>query len=637
MPVADMRLRSAVRAAALALLALLPAASARAAAPGTPVVTVFAADAQTAVWNWTLTANTTGFRVLSSTGGGNISGDLPASATSFFVTGLSTNTSRAVTIEAFGPGGTADSALTTSFSAAATPSGSRLLGTNVDAVSLSWGVMGNPAGTVYDIYWSSAGGTPVVVATAPAVVAGSASATVPGLPGGFTINLQVLAVNGAGQKSAFDVALSTTIPALSGQPVISSATFANGVSSITWFWSGGVGNTGGYQLFSASGGAVSPVLSSTTFSYTQTGLTTNTSYQNYVTAYAVPASTNSTPYARYTLAAQTSGLTAITQNNEFEALTWSPNTNPAYTNYNVLWWTSVTSTVTFSTGTNAATAGVLPAGGTVYFTVQALNGEGIPAAYDATLFTGPPFTYFAVGVTTVAPNFSGTLTFAIPTGAIYLTISSGTFASQTSLSVMTPAVVPGYGPRLAPVAGLPSLMPGNQAGINFQITALDPFGTPQQPRFPIAVRIDPVPAAVAGANAATLSLARYDTAFNQWVPLITQRSAGELASLTEHLTQFAVLAVASPTDLSQITVGPNPLRPDANPGTPFTFRNLPQNTRVRVFTYVGEKLADLTADASGLLTWDGRNARGSLVASGVYIAVIEGAGAKKTMRLAVER
>src|SRR5262249_37664168 len=153
---------------------------------------------------------------------------------------------------------------------------------------------------------------------------GSASATVPGLPGGFTINFQVLAVNGAGQQSAFDVLLSTTLPALGGQPAISSATFADGVSSITWFWSGGGGVTG-YQLFTASGGAVSPVLSSTTFSFTQTGLTANTSYQNYVAAYAVPVSTNSPPFARYTLAAQTGGLTALGLVNEAEALSWNAN------------------------------------------------------------------------------------------------------------------------------------------------------------------------------------------------------------------------------------------------------------------------------------------------------------------------
>jgi len=619
------------RTAALLAFAGLLASAARAAAPGTPVVTVSAPDARTAQWSWGLTGNTTGYRVLSSTGGGNISGDLPASATSFALTGLSTNTAAAVTIEAFGPGGAADSALTTAFSAAAAPSGSRLLGTNVNSVSLSWGVQGNPAGTVYDVYWSSAGGTPVVMSTTPSVVAGSASATVPDLPGGFTIAFQVLAVNGSGAQSAFDAALSTTIPTLAGQPALSSATFAAGVSSITWFWSGGVGVTG-YQLFSASGGAISPVLSSTTFGFTQTGLTTNTSYQSYVTAYAVPTSTNSAPLARYTLAAQTTGLATLGLNNAFEALSWSPNGNPAYTNYNVLWWTGVTSTVTFSTQAAAATAGVLPAGGTVYFTVQALNGENIPAAYDQTLFTAVPSTYFAVGVTTIPTSYSGVLAFAVPTGAITLRVSSGTFGTQAALSVYTPSSIPAASGRLTAVPGLPGL-----PGINFTITAVDSFGSPLQPLRPIAIAAHYVPAAVAGVDAGGLTLARYDTAHGAWVPLLTQRGGGELDALTEHLTQFAVLGVSAPTDFASITVGPNPLRPDVNPGTVFTFRGLPAGARARVFTYVGEKLADLTADASGLATWDGRNPGGALVGSGVYIAVIEGAGAKKTMRLAVER
>ena len=68
-----------------------------------------------------------------------------------------------------------------------------------------------------------------------------------------------------------------------------------------------------------------------------------------------------------------------------------------------------------------------------------------------------------------------------------------------------------------------------------------------------------------------------------------------------------------------------------------TFRNLPAGCRIRIFTYVGEKLVDMVADGSGVVAWNGRNHVGSLVASGVYIALIEGAGAKKTMRLAIER
>ncbi len=639
-----MRHRTALRAAALALLtALVGAARAHAVLPDVPTVIPSAITTGTVQWAWNLGANTTGYRVLSSTGGGNISGDLSASATYFALTGLSTNTAAAVTIEAFGAGGTADSALTTAYSAAAAPSGSMLLGTNNTAVSLSWQANGNPPGTTYEIFCSTSDGTPIVFSTTPALIValGSAAATVPALPSGFTVNFRVLALNKLGAQTAFDVTLSTYIPALGGQPTISSGTYALGISSIAWSWAPSTGALN-YQLFSASGGAVSPLLPPTQFTYIQTGLTTNTSYLNYVTAFStdsfgVPTSTNSAPFARYTLAAQTNGLTANALINEFESLSWNANGNPSYTNYNVSWWTHVTGTMTFSTNAVTATAGVLPAGGTVYFTVQAMNGEGLLAAYDQTLFTAVPSTYFAVGVTTIPPNFSGVLTFAVPTGPIYLSISSGTFPSQAALAIFTPTVIPATSGRMTFVPGVPALTSGIP-GINFTITATDPFGNPMQPLLPIAVRIDYLPAATAGVAAQNLVLARYDTVHSAWVPLITQRSGNaELAALTEHLTQFAVMSLTAPTDLSGMTVGPNPLRPALNPGQVFTFRNLPPDARIRVFTYVGEKVADVTADATGLASWDGRAARGGLVGSGVYIAVIEGGGTKKTMRLAIER
>jgi hypothetical protein len=103
------------------------------------------------------------------------------------------------------------------------------------------------------------------------------------------------------------------------------------------------------------------------------------------------------------------------------------------------------------------------------------------------------------------------------------------------------------------------------------------------------------------------------------------------------LALFAVLYLAPPTDLSEITVGPNPLRPTVFPGQLMVFRNLPAGASVRIYTYLGEKLADLTGDAAGIASWDGKNRRGSWVASGVYIVLVEGNGAKKTLRVAIER
>lgn len=99
---------------------------------------------------------------------------------------------------------------------------------------------------------------------------------------------------------------------------------------------------------------------------------------------------------------------------------------------------------------------------------------------------------------------------------------------------------------------------------------------------------------------------------------------------------LSVLAVPS-ADFSAITVGPNPLRPMLNPGQVMTFRNVPAGTRVRMFTYTGEKVVELADDGSGNVVWDGKNRLGSYVASGVYIVLFTGDGGKRTMRVAIER
>ncbi|MBI3563920.1 MAG: fibronectin type III domain-containing protein [Elusimicrobia bacterium] len=509
----------------------------------------------------------------------------------------------------------------------AQPTGTALLGTFGSQVVLSWAVNGNAGGTQYDVVWSSAGGTPVTFSTAPAVVGSSASATVPDLTGGYAYSFAVRA-----GTSAFDASVSTTVPVIAGQPVLSSGTYALGVSSIAWSWGATPGATG-YRLFDSAGNAVSALLPNTQFSFAQTGLTPNASAQCYLAAYAldgsaVQTSTNSGPFTRFTLAAQTNSLAVSALSSSFASLTWSANANSAATAYDVLWWTGVTSTVTFSTQAVSASAGVLPAGGTVYFTVRARNGEGLAADFDATLYAAVPSTYFAVGVTTIPPNFSGVLTFAVPTGPIRLRVSSGTFASQAALTVLTPdpALVPAASGRFAAL-GTP---------IAFSITATDPFGAAMQPQLPISIEMSYLPSVLGGVSPTNATIARYDAAHASWVPLLTQRGGSALSALTEHLTLFQVLGVGAASDLSGVTVGPNPLRPVLNPGQVFTFRALPAGSRVRVFTILGEKVADVAADQSGLATWDGRNPYGSLVGSGVYIAVLEGPG-KRAFRLAVER
>jgi hypothetical protein len=637
------------------LLASAVTGAATSRAQTAPTVTAAGLGVSSVTWTWFLAGSETGYRVLSTTAPGtNISGDfaaLPAGATnSFTLTGLSTNTLASVVVEAFGPGFVVDAPTSSVASLAAPPSGTMLLGTFNNTVSLSWLTNGNPPSVSYNINWTTSTGIGVLFSTSPFldVTDGSATATIGALPGGMTINFDVQAVNSSGVPTGFDVFVTTTIPTLSNQPTISSATFADGVSSITWYWNVSTGAIA-YQLFSATNGAVSPILSSSTLSYVQTGLSTNTAYTDYVYAFCVPTSTGSPPFTRTTLAAATTGLTLLGLSvppaagitSPSELLSWGANGNPVGTNYYVLWWTNLTSTVTVapSTGTTSTLVGGLYGGSTVYFTVQALNLEGIPAAYDATFFS-PGFavaqsTQFALGSQVVPVGFSGVVTFVVPnsagtgSGVVAVQIASGAFTTPVTLVVSTPAV----GSAFPAVGGAFSDL---SSPIHLTISALDAFGSPQQPRLPVILTVTYAPTNFPD-NGNLIDISRFDDVHGVWLPLATAKQGPSLVAATDHLSSFAVLDVAAAGSLASVTVGPNPLRPTLNPGAVMTFRNLPAYCRVRILTYVGELVWDAQADGAGVVAWNGRNHVGSFVASGVYLALIEGAGSKKIMRVAIER
>ena len=70
-----------------------------------------------------------------------------------------------------------------------------------------------------------------------------------------------------------------------------------------------------------------------------------------------------------------------------------------------------------------------------------------------------------------------------------------------------------------------------------------------------------------------------------------------------------------------MTIGPNILRTSSNPGQVMTFRHLPSGARVRIYTIRGELLFDASDDGTGNAAWNGKNAAGRQVASGVYVAL----------------
>ena len=61
------------------------------------------------------------------------------------------------------------------------------------------------------------------------------------------------------------------------------------------------------------------------------------------------------------------------------------------------------------------------------------------------------------------------------------------------------------------------------------------------------------------------------------------------------------------------------------------------NAKVRVYTLSGDKVWEGSAGTTGVVIWRGANKSGNLVASGVYLAVIDSSAGKKVLKIAVER
>ncbi|MBI4425885.1 MAG: T9SS type A sorting domain-containing protein [Elusimicrobia bacterium] len=100
-------------------------------------------------------------------------------------------------------------------------------------------------------------------------------------------------------------------------------------------------------------------------------------------------------------------------------------------------------------------------------------------------------------------------------------------------------------------------------------------------------------------------------------------------------------AFAAPIGLADVQVFPIPWKPgtgDAPFDAPFvTFARMPPRTEVSIYTLRGQRLWSGVADASGTLRWSGVNQSGRPVASGTYLALIDGGGRKTTRRVVLVR
>lgn len=307
-------------------------------------------------------------------------------APAFLETGLPTDTASALRVEPFTA--TASGGLsppTTRYTLAEAPTGP-FIGA-LEPIVVAWFTGSNPFGvTIYEVSAS----TDDFVANATVVVPISSATTAPaavvnGLAPGTTYWFRVRAVNGDGVLSGFSESVATqTVPGA----VASLAGAALGVSSIAWTWSATAGPTiTSYDVFRASNGVFLGNATGTAFA--DTGLSTNAAYGVAVRARngsgVGPLSAGATSFTGAALPT-TAAVTGVFVSSV--ALSWSANTNPSGTVFEVQ---RSTDGASFSASGSVVSAShvvtALTGPSTYYFRVRAVSGDSVVTAFAATVST----------------------------------------------------------------------------------------------------------------------------------------------------------------------------------------------------------------------------------------------------------
>lgn len=682
---------------------------------GTPTST------DTVVWTWT-GGGFDGFNIYSSSTGILIA-TRPITLANFTQTGLAPNTTAQIAVAMYSLSGDGPLAISATFYTLSTaPTNVQISSVSFDRLTLSWNSNGNSQGTVYEISQSTDNfQTGSAISTPVPTLLGltSTTALISGLQPNTTYYLRLRAFNGLGLPSTFSAVVSTRTRA----PVSGLGGVALSPTSIQWNWldPGGVSY---YNVYNATTGAV--IASTTTTTFIDTFLGTNTARVLMVSAVTTggegPLSNGVTVY---TLASVPGALNPSIINittGSFTAM-WTANGNPLNTIYQLVRTSENTSialaTVT-TTGFTASFADLTPAALRFGAAVRALNGDGIPSAFQvfgtsATL-ARPPTGLTVAGTTpnsvTLFWNANGNgnsasyeVTFTTDgfTSDIRTALPFSSFSGQTSLTVgglitdttyefrvraqnlngtpsiysatVTTAPFNGGAPPgqiggtlmaradstvsgtlsgfrqislFAPLGAFPSdvfvtissiTVPpspcgalGTSVGVN--ITATPPL----QPSKPLFLTVAYTAGEVAAINLNQAAMNRVDEATGRCAPLNTKIDTAGLTVTAQlnHLSLFQLAQVPPSSSPSFTRVFPNPYYPSRNQQY-VTFADMPAGARVRVFTMRGEQLFDGTANASGLVHWNGLNRTGRQVASGVYLAVIESGGEKVVKKVVVVR
>jgi hypothetical protein len=112
-----------------------------------------------------------------------------------------------------------------------------------------------------------------------------------------------------------------------------------------------------------------------------------------------------------------------------------------------------------------------------------------------------------------------------------------------------------------------------------------------------------------------------------------------VSARVNHFSIFILAGGAAVENFLSLNVYPNPFRPNSGLGhQQVTFANLPAATKLRIFTVDGRLVDEAVVPAgSNTLLWNGRNRAGQVVASGVYVYVLESASQRQVGKIVVAR
>jgi hypothetical protein len=145
-------------------------------------------------------------------------------------------------------------------------------------------------------------------------------------------------------------------------------------------------------------------------------------------------------------------------------------------------------------------------------------------------------------------------------------------------------------------------------------------------------------------RAERLRIYSYDSDAGAWkadLACRVDKEKRQVIGATPHFSYFAVFAPLAAA-VSAARAYPNPWKPGSGgrfDAAAVTFDGLPSDALIQVFTIGGDLVRELrvTAQDSGVKTWNGLNAAGSKAASGIYLVLVRSGGKTKTFKLGVER